>query len=99
MLGLRAAIHADGILEITVGATNTKGVMPCDGSGSSSVAGHNAGNRSRAVGLVVRARLGAEGASAGGSSRHAQGATPDLREGECPVTSTPDTRHPAGLPV
>jgi hypothetical protein len=30
MLGLRAAIHADGTLEITVGATNTKGVMPCD---------------------------------------------------------------------
>jgi hypothetical protein len=36
MLGLRAAVHADGTLEITVGATNTKGVMPCDGSGSSS---------------------------------------------------------------
>ena len=32
MLGLRAAVHADGTLEITVGATNTKGVMPCDGS-------------------------------------------------------------------
>jgi hypothetical protein len=33
MLGLRAAIHADGTLEITVGATRevTKGVMPCDG--------------------------------------------------------------------
>jgi hypothetical protein len=32
MLGLRAAIHADGTLEITVGATGeaTKGVMPCD---------------------------------------------------------------------
>ena len=26
-----------------------------------SVAGHNAGKRSRAVGLIVRARLGAEG--------------------------------------
>ena len=33
MLGLRAAVHADGALEITVGATNTRGVMPCDGSG------------------------------------------------------------------
>ena len=31
MLGLRAAVHADGILEITVGAAGeaTKGVMPC----------------------------------------------------------------------
>jgi hypothetical protein len=36
MLGLRAAVHADGTLEITVGATNTKGVMPCDGSDSPS---------------------------------------------------------------
>ena len=38
MLGLRAAIHADGTLEITVGATGeaTKGVMPCDGPGSPS---------------------------------------------------------------
>ena len=36
MLGLRAAIHADGTLEITVGATNTKGVMPCDEPGSPS---------------------------------------------------------------
>jgi hypothetical protein len=33
MLGLRAAIHADGTLEIAVDTTNTKGVMPCDGSG------------------------------------------------------------------
>jgi hypothetical protein len=33
MLGLRAAVHADGTLEITVGATNTQGGMPCDGSG------------------------------------------------------------------
>jgi len=33
MLGLRAAVHAGGTLEITVEATNTKGVMPCDGSG------------------------------------------------------------------
>ena len=35
MLGLRAAIHADGTLDIAVGATGeaTKGVMPCDGSG------------------------------------------------------------------
>jgi hypothetical protein len=33
ILGLRAAVHADGTLEITVGATNRKGVMPCDGSG------------------------------------------------------------------
>jgi hypothetical protein len=32
MLGLRAAIHADGTLEIAVGATNTKGVMPCEES-------------------------------------------------------------------
>jgi hypothetical protein len=34
MLGLRAAIHAEGTLEIAVGATGeaTKGVMPCDGS-------------------------------------------------------------------
>ena len=38
MLGLRAAIHADGTLEITVGATGeaTKGVMPCDESDSPS---------------------------------------------------------------
>ena len=38
MLGLRAAVHADGTLEITVGATGeaTKGVMPCDGPGSPS---------------------------------------------------------------
>ena len=38
MLGLRAAVHADGTLEITVGATGeaTKGVMPCDGAGSPS---------------------------------------------------------------
>jgi hypothetical protein len=36
MLGLRAAIHADGTLEVTVGATSeaTKGVMPCDGPSS-----------------------------------------------------------------
>jgi hypothetical protein len=42
MLGLRAAIHADGTLEIAVGATGeaTKGVMPCDGSGSPFVPGH-----------------------------------------------------------
>ena len=35
MLGLRAAAHADGTLDIAVGATGeaTKGVMPCDGSG------------------------------------------------------------------
>ena len=35
MLGLRAAIHADGTLEITVGATGeaTKGVVPWDESG------------------------------------------------------------------
>ena len=32
MLGLRAAGYADGTLEITVGATNTKEVMSCDGS-------------------------------------------------------------------
>jgi hypothetical protein len=32
MLGLRAAVHADGTLEITVGATNTKGVTWCHGS-------------------------------------------------------------------
>ena len=36
MLGLRAAVHADGTLEITVGATNTKGVMPCEESSSPS---------------------------------------------------------------
>jgi hypothetical protein len=35
MLGLRATIHADGTLEITVGASGeaTKGVMPCDRPG------------------------------------------------------------------
>ena len=35
MLGLRVAVHADGTLEITVGATSeaTKGVMPCDEPG------------------------------------------------------------------
>lgn len=32
MLGLRTAIRADGTLEIAVGATNTKGVMPCEES-------------------------------------------------------------------
>jgi hypothetical protein len=34
MLGLQAAVHADGTLDIAVGATSeaTKGVMPCDGS-------------------------------------------------------------------
>ncbi len=32
MLGLRAEVHADGELDITVGASNTKGVMPCDRS-------------------------------------------------------------------
>ena len=36
MLGLRAAVHADSTLDIAVGATNTKGVMPCDRSGSPS---------------------------------------------------------------
>jgi hypothetical protein len=38
MLGLRAAVHAGGTLDIAVGATSeaTKGVMPCDGSGSPS---------------------------------------------------------------
>jgi hypothetical protein len=38
MLGLRAAVHTDGTLEITVGATGeaTKGVMPCDKPGSPS---------------------------------------------------------------
>ena len=33
MLGLRTAVHADGTLEITLGATNMKGVMACDGTG------------------------------------------------------------------
>lgn len=33
MLGLRAAVHADGTLDIMVGATNTKGVMPCNEPG------------------------------------------------------------------
>lgn len=32
MLGLQAAVDRHGTLEITVGVTNTKGVMPCDGS-------------------------------------------------------------------
>jgi len=38
MLGLRAAVHADGTLDIAVGATSeaTKGVMPCDVSSSPS---------------------------------------------------------------
>jgi hypothetical protein len=38
MLGLRVAVHADGTLEITVGATGeaTKEVMSCDGSSSPS---------------------------------------------------------------
>ena len=30
MLGLRTAVHADGTLEITLRATNMKGVMACD---------------------------------------------------------------------
>jgi hypothetical protein len=34
MLGLRTALQADGTLEVTVGATNTKGVMPCGEPGS-----------------------------------------------------------------
>jgi len=35
MLGLRAAVHADGTLDVAVGATGEamKGVMPWDGSG------------------------------------------------------------------
>ena len=35
MLGLRAAVHADGTLDIAVGAAGeaTKGVMPCDEPG------------------------------------------------------------------
>jgi hypothetical protein len=36
MLGLRTAVHADGTREIAVGATNTKGVMPCGEPGSPS---------------------------------------------------------------
>jgi hypothetical protein len=38
MLGLRAAVYADGTLDIAVGATSeaTKGVMPCDGPSSPS---------------------------------------------------------------
>jgi hypothetical protein len=36
MLGLRAEVRADGTLDIIVGATNTKGVMPCDEPGSPS---------------------------------------------------------------
>ena len=36
MLGLQAAVHADGTLDIMVGATNAKGVMPCDEPGSRS---------------------------------------------------------------
>ena len=39
MLGLRAAVSADGRLSLDVavaGATNTKGVMPCDESSSPS---------------------------------------------------------------
>ena len=38
MLGLRAAVHADGTLDVAVGATGeaTKGVMPCDEPGSPS---------------------------------------------------------------
>jgi hypothetical protein len=36
MLGLRAEVHADGTLDIMVGATNTKGVMPWNESGSPS---------------------------------------------------------------
>ena len=35
-LGLRAAVHADGTVEVKVAATNTKGVMPWDESGSRS---------------------------------------------------------------
>ncbi len=31
-LGLRAAVHLDGTVKITVAATNTKGVMPWDES-------------------------------------------------------------------
>jgi hypothetical protein len=33
MLSLRVAVHTDGAPEITAEATNTKGVVPCDGSG------------------------------------------------------------------
>lgn len=35
-LGLRAAVRADGTVKITVGATNTKGVMRWDESSSPS---------------------------------------------------------------
>ena len=33
MLGLRAAVRADGTLDIMVGATNAKGVVPCEEQG------------------------------------------------------------------
>lgn len=33
MLGLRAAVHADGALDIMVGATNAKGAVPCNEPG------------------------------------------------------------------
>jgi hypothetical protein len=36
ILGLSVAVHADGTLDITVGVTNTKGVMPCEESSSPS---------------------------------------------------------------
>ena len=61
LAGHRAEVHAGGALDIIVGVTNVKGVVPWDGPGSPSVAGHNARGPSRALGIVVRARLGAEG--------------------------------------
>ncbi len=36
LLDLRVAVHASGDLDVTVGTTNTKGVMPWSGPGSPS---------------------------------------------------------------
>src|SRR5215211_954066 len=57
MLGLLAEVHADGTLDITVGATgdSTKGVIPWNGSSSSFVAGHK--------NLALHVRLGPHGAA------------------------------------
>ncbi len=60
-VGDAVRLHANGALGITVGARGTKGVMLCEGSSSSSVGGHNAREPSRAIGLLIRARLGVEG--------------------------------------
>ncbi len=75
LLALRAVVHADGTLKITVGITDPrKGVISWDESSSSFVTGHNTSERQRRGfrSLVIHVMvppLGEEGMKSAGGSR------------------------------